>query len=66
MMAIFGLRIASNIKATDLQVISIKHFFLRKRRKTEAPPTWCYMLGGVKDTTRGVKGVTRAWTPILG
>ena len=28
---------------------------LRKRRKIEVPPTWCSMLGGVKDTTQGVK-----------
>ena len=28
---------------------------LRKRRKIEVPPTWWSMLGGVKDTTQGVK-----------
>ena len=28
---------------------------LRMRRKIEVPPTWCSMLGGVKDTTQGVK-----------
>ena len=28
---------------------------LRKKRKIEVPPTWCSMLGGVKDTTQGVK-----------
>ena len=28
---------------------------LRKRRKIKVPPTWCSMLGGVKDTTQGVK-----------
>ena len=28
---------------------------LRERRKIEVPPTWWSMLGGVKDTTQGVK-----------
>ena len=28
---------------------------LPKRRKIEVPPTWCSMLGGVKDTTQGLK-----------
>ena len=37
--------------------VSVSWLFtvLRKRRKIEVPPTWCSMLGGVKDTTQGVK-----------
>ena len=28
---------------------------LRKRHKIEVPPTWCSMLGGVKDAIQGLK-----------